>query len=102
MAADSRCLESVRPAFQYPNCRRNAFKLFFADAHFGGCYRCVDAPYAAQQHSPKGRSRPQAARLRLFLGSSPDDTKAPAKQPLMFRRTYTRFLNRLRKLEESP
>jgi hypothetical protein len=32
--------------------------------------------------------------------SSPEETKAPAKQPLMLRRTYARFLNRLQKLEE--
>jgi len=48
----------------------------------------ADVRYASQQRSTKGRSRLQAARLRLFLSDMPDSTKPPAKQPLMFRRTY--------------
>ena len=91
--------QSVRPAFECPGCGRNAFKLFYYDGWFSGCYRCIGVPYASQQRSRKGRSRLQAARLRMFLSSLPDETKTPTRQPLMFRRTYARFINRLQMLE---
>jgi hypothetical protein len=91
--------QSVRPAFQCPGCNHNAFKLFHHHGRFAGCYRCIGIPYASQQRSRKGRSRLQAARLRLFLSDLPDSTKTPAKHPLMFKRTYSRFLARLHKLE---
>ena len=91
--------QSARPAFQYPGCGHNAFKLFYHYGRLSGCYRCIGVPYASQQRSRKGRARLQAARLRLFLSDLPDSTKPPAKQPLMFRRTYARFVNRLQKLE---
>jgi len=90
---------TARAAFQCPGCGRNAFKLYYHGGRFAGCYRCIGIPYASQQRSRKGRSRLQAARLRLFLSGLPDDIKPPAKQPLMFRRTYARFLSRLHKLE---
>jgi hypothetical protein len=47
-----------------PGCGRNAFRLFYVDGWFSGCYRCIGVPYASQQRSRKGRSRLQAARLR--------------------------------------
>lgn len=91
--------QSARPAFQCPGCNHNAFKLYHYLGRFAGCYRCIGIPYASQQRSRKGRSRLQAARLRLFLSDLPDSTKTPAKQPLMFKRTYSRLLARLHKLE---
>jgi hypothetical protein len=91
--------QSARPAFQCPGCGHNAFKLFHHHGRFAGCYRCIGIPYASQQRSAKNRPRLQAARLRLFLSSSPDDTEAPAKQPFMWRRVYARFLARLHNLE---
>ena len=92
--------QSVRPAFECPGCGRNAFKLFYSDGALAGCYRCVGIPNASQQRSRKGRSRLQAARLRRFLSSLPDDRKIPARQPYTSRRVYTRFLARLHKLEQ--
>ena len=53
----------------------------------------------SQQRSRKGRSRLQAPRLRMFLTSPPDDTKAPARQPFMSRRVYDRFIARMQRLE---
>jgi hypothetical protein len=35
----------------------------------------------------------------VFLSDLPDSAKPPAKQPLMSRRIYTRFLRRLQSLE---
>jgi hypothetical protein len=51
------------------------------------------------QIAAEGRSRLQAARLRMFLSSLLDDTKAPARQPFMSRRVYDRFIARLQRLE---
>ena len=91
--------QSVRAAFQCPGCDRNAFKLYYDDGYFAGCCHCIGAPYASQQRSCKNRSRLQAARLRMFLSSLPDDTKIPARQPFTSRRLYARYIARLRKLE---
>jgi hypothetical protein len=91
--------QSARPAFQCPGCGHNRFKLFYRHGRFSGCYRCIGVPYASQQRSTKNRSRLQAARLRLFLGSLPGDTKDPARPELMGKRTYARFIARLRKYE---
>ena len=91
--------QSARPAFQCPGCGHNRFKLFYRHGRFSGCYRCIGVPYASQQCSTKNRARLQAARLRLFLSSLPDDTQSPARPPLMFKRTYARFIARLHKLE---
>jgi len=71
--------QSVRPAFECPGCGRSAFKLYYREGWFSGCYRCIGIPYASQQRSKENRRRLQAARLRLFLSSLPDDTKRPAK-----------------------
>jgi hypothetical protein len=91
--------QSARPAFQCPGCGHNRFKLFYRHGRFSGCYRCIGVPYASQQCSTKNRSRLQAARLRLFLSSLPEETKTPARPELMFKRTYARFIARLHKLE---
>ena len=91
--------QSARPAFQCPGCGHNRFKLFYRHGRFSGCYRCIGVPYASQQCSTKNRSRLQAARLRLFLSSLPDDTQIPLRPELMFKRTYARFIARLHKLE---
>jgi len=91
--------QSARPAFQCPGCGHNRFKLFYRHGRFSGCYRCIGVPYASQQCSTKNRARLQAARLRLFLSSLPDDTQNPARPELMFKRTYARFIARLHKLE---
>jgi hypothetical protein len=91
--------KAMRPSFECPGCGHNAFKIYYRDGYFAGCYRCINVPYASQQRSRKGRARLQAARLRLFLNSSPDDRKIPARQPYTSRRVYTRFLARLHKLE---
>ena len=91
--------QSARPAFQCPGCGHNRFKLFYRHGRFSGCYRCIGVPYASQQCSTKNRPRLQAARLRLFLSSLPDDTQSPARPELMFKRTYARLIARLHKLE---
>jgi hypothetical protein len=91
--------QSVRAAFQCPGCDRNAFKLYYDDGYFAACCHCIGAPYASQQRSCKNRSRLQAARLRMFLSSLPDDTNTPARQPFTSRRLYARYIARLRKLE---
>ncbi len=91
--------QSARPAFQCPGCGHNRFKLFYRHGHFSGCYRCIGVPYASQQCSTKNRSRLQAARLRLFLSSLPEETKTPARPERMFKRTYARIIARLHKLE---
>jgi hypothetical protein len=77
--------QSARPAFQCPGCGHNRFKLFYRHGRFSGCYRCIGVPYASQQCSTKNRPRLQAARLRLFLSSLPNDTQTPARPELMFK-----------------
>ena len=94
--------QSARPAFQCPGCGHNRFKLFYRHGRFSGCYRCIGVPYASQQCSTKNRARLQAARLRLFLSSLPNDTQNPARPELMFKRTYARFIARLNRLEANP
>ena len=44
---------SVRPAFECPGCGHNAFKLYYHEGYFAGCYRCIGVPYASQQRSRK-------------------------------------------------
>jgi hypothetical protein len=92
------CAGSLRPMFEC-TCGRRAFKLFHHRGRFAGCKKCIGIPYACQQRSTKDRPRLQAARLRRFLGSLPDSTKAPPKPPLMHRHTYARLVNQLRRLE---
>jgi hypothetical protein len=94
--------QSARPAFQCPGCGHNRFKLFYRHGRFSGCYRCIGVPYASQQCSTKNRARLQAARLRLFLSSLPNDTQNPARPELMFKRTYARLIARLNRLEANP
>jgi hypothetical protein len=71
--------QSARAAFECPNCGHSCFKLFYYQGRFSGCYRCIGVPYASQQRSTENRPRLQAARLRLFLSSLPDNTETPAK-----------------------
>ena len=94
-------MQGIRPAFQCPGCGHNAFKLFYHGGHFSGCYRCIGIPYASQQRWKKNRPQLQAARLRLFLSSLPNETKDPARPELMGKRTFAGFLTRLHRLEAS-
>ena len=87
--------QGARPAFQCPGCGHNVFKLFFHYGLFSACCHCIGIPYASQQRSRKGRSRLQAARLRLFLSELPDSTKTPKKPLSMHKSTYARLVNRL-------
>jgi hypothetical protein len=61
--------------------------------------RASAVEYACQQALYQGPRRLQAARLKVFLGNLPDDTKTLAKPPLMHRRTYGSPRHRLRTLE---
>ena len=85
--------QSARPAFQCPGCGHNRFKLFYRHGRFSGCYRCIGVPYASQQCSTKNRPRLQAARLRLFLSSLPEDTQNP-RQTRIDVQTHIRPLHR--------
>ena len=84
--------QSARPAFQCPGCGHNRFKLFYRHGRFSGCYRCIGVPYASQQCSTKNRPRLQAARLRLFLSSLPEETQNPSKTRIDVQTTYAASL----------
>jgi hypothetical protein len=80
-------------------CGRSIIRLF---ARYGTykCRFCHKALYASQQRSRKGRSRLQASKLRLKLGSLPDiNEPLPAKPKWVHRKTFQRIRNEIQALE---
>ena len=91
-----------RLRLECPRCRRRVCKLYYLDAQIV-CRRCGQLWYAAQRTSSNGRKFLAMRKIRRKLGDYGQFSAArpPPKPRGMWRKTYTRHLAALARIERS-